>query len=601
MSSTARSQKHRQKLKENAELYAAHLEQERTRDFLRRQERKKKMQDPEALQEQRKNEAQRKKKYRKKKKQLELGIEVNPGEPLGPYSCAQTLGKAMTKVKNAFPACPTKQKTVTMKLMYEQFSVEELKKIVLEKKRRSRSAHISESEKKQVMEFYLSENHSWQAPGLKDTKSLKNLSTGKKEHIPKKYLIMTVAELYSLYCESHPNTDVKKSYFYQLKPQHVFSNSEMPHNVCTCVYHENFKYLIVCISNNILGFPSDIKTVLEKICCDLTNEKCMLNQCTNCLSIGALLLEEIDASSKVQLRQWGKKEGENRLILMETEVELRYVINLIQGKLEHFKTHYFIDKTQSQFFRQIRENIPDDFVVMQVDFSEKFTIKFQDEAQSAYYNQRQIMVFTCCVWSSKQKESLVVISNYVDQNKYAVWCCLNTIINHVKIRIPSMKRLLIFSDGAGSQFKNKYTLSNLVFAKEDYNTQISWSFSATAHGKGAVDGIGATLKKCLWSAIKSRKVVMNDVRDCHSYAEKNITGIKTFVITKEEIESLQIKLEHRWSKLRPIPNVKKNHYFEAFDTNTLGIKTFFHSQNVKKHRILKATASTKRRKVSRKT
>lgn len=137
-------------------------------------------------------------------------------------------------------------------------------------------------------------------------------------------------------------------------------------------------------------------------------------------------------------------------------------------------------------------------VIIQIDFSEKFAVKFQDEAQSAYYNQRQILIFTCCAWSAQKTRCMTVLSNFVEQNKFSVARCLTVIIENLKKNIPCMKRLLVFSDGAGSQFKNKFTLSNLVYVKEDYNLKVSWAFSATAHGKGAVDGIGATLKRFLY-------------------------------------------------------------------------------------------------------
>ena len=50
------------------------------------------------------------------------------------------------------------------------------------------------------------------------------------------------------------------------------------------------------------------------------------------------------------------------------------------------------------------------------------------------------------------------------------------------------------SDGAASHFKNNYTLMNLLYQKKDFGLEAAWTFSATDHGKGPCDRIGAIVK-----------------------------------------------------------------------------------------------------------
>lgn len=54
------------------------------------------------------------------------------------------------------------------------------------------------------------------------------------------------------------------------------------------------------------------------------------------------------------------------------------------------------------------------------------------------------------------------------------------------------------TDGAKQHFKNKFQISNLIKHKEDFNFEAEWHFSATAHGKSAYDGIGATFKRAAY-------------------------------------------------------------------------------------------------------
>lgn len=111
MSSKLRVQKYRSKLKENSELYSAHLEKERSRDAERRKKKQKDLEKNSKLHSEfKKKESQRKKTYRLKKKLLARGNELTQDQLNNSYNCTQTLGKAIKKVKNALPNSPSKKK-----------------------------------------------------------------------------------------------------------------------------------------------------------------------------------------------------------------------------------------------------------------------------------------------------------------------------------------------------------------------------------------------------------------------------------------------------------------------------------------------------------
>ena len=61
--------------------------------------------------------------------------------------------------------------------------------------------------------------------------------------------------------------------------------------------------------------------------------------------------------------------------------------------------------------------------------------------------------------------------------------------------ILNLKKVYYFTDGAAAQYKNKKNFVNLAFHVKDYMIEAEWHFFATAHGKGAPDGIGGTLKR----------------------------------------------------------------------------------------------------------
>ena len=61
--------------------------------------------------------------------------------------------------------------------------------------------------------------------------------------------------------------------------------------------------------------------------------------------------------------------------------------------------------------------------------------------------------------------------------------------------MDSVKTVHIWSDGPSSQFKNQYVAAALPWLQAETNIQVDWNFFATSHGKGAVDGIGGTIKR----------------------------------------------------------------------------------------------------------
>lgn len=53
--------------------------------------------------------------------------------------------------------------------------------------------------------------------------------------------------------------------------------------------------------------------------------------------------------------------------------------------------------------------------------------------------------------------------------------------------------------------------------QKNLGARISWHYFATSHGKGAVDGVGGTVKRTVWSAVSTRKV--QSVTSAKSFAD----------------------------------------------------------------------------------
>ena len=124
-------------------------------------------------------------------------------------------------------------------------------------------------------------------------------------------------------------------------------------------------------------------------------------------------------------------------------------------------------------------------VFIQVDFTENFTTQIQNSIHSSYGVSKQFTIFTACVWEKDVSHSYVAVSDYLLHDKYAVMTFLALLMDHVENNVKHFETYLFFSDGAASQFKQRFTLCEITLLGKS----LSWNFFATGHGKVMVLGV----------------------------------------------------------------------------------------------------------------
>lgn len=115
--------------------------------------------------------------------------------------------------------------------------------------------------------------------------------------------------------------------------------------------------------------------------------------------------------------------------------------------------------------------------MIQVDFSENYQTAYQDEVQSAHFTYKQVTIFTCCVWVAGDHKSYCVISDYLQHDKYAVHTFLQALLSDVRHSFTNVTSVNVFSDGAASQFKQRFLLSNLNYLRSANDLEnLEWNF-----------------------------------------------------------------------------------------------------------------------------
>ena len=73
------------------------------------------------------------------------------------------------------------------------------------------------------------------------------------------------------------------------------------------------------------------------------------------------------------------------------------VLASLQRKLPTFLEHVFMKTQQSKYFEERLANLGKEEAVVQVDVAENYTCKYQNEPQTAHWNQGQVTLFTVAV------------------------------------------------------------------------------------------------------------------------------------------------------------------------------------------------------------
>ena len=127
-----------------------------------------------------------------------------------------------------------------------------------------------------------------------------------------------------------------------------------------------------------------------------------------------------------------------------------------------------------------------------------------------------------------------------------------------------VKHIKIWADGPASQFKNQYVITSMPILSAKHNVNLSWNFSATSHGKGSIDGVGATLKRQAMEKVQIRKCVINNASEFFNAVQGS--NIKVTMTNSTELEKYaKDYLEKLFGNATPIQGISGYHFLEPTD------------------------------------
>ncbi len=506
-----------------------------------------------AYEEHKKKEAERLRKYRTEKKKNANETSDNNVPNQSAFMTPQSFGKAVKRARKQLPESPRKKKAVLRKL------VEEVGLPASETPTKQKTGpKVNEELNKKVSDFYNSDDISWQAPGRKDRviyRSRNEYGKKQKEYVQSRYMLMSLGEAHELAIKE--GISISRSKFCSLRPKHIKLMEERPHNVCVCVTHENVRMLLEVLKDHT-DLPGCLTKFTDQLVCDSSSKKCMTLQCDLCKHKLSTCKPQGDACEvTVKYCQWQGTGNDMQKVTVEETVSTAF--DELQRQLSAFLIHVYVKRQQKHFFDTQKSKVDGKRCVLHVDFSENATLKGQDEPQSAHWTHSQAGLFTAYIWVSKQsEESHIVVTDDVHHTKDQVWTFMSSLLEDIT-RHLNIEVMDVFSDGTSTQFKQKYLFSNLAKWESTFGIKVNWHFFATSHGKGIIDGIGGTVKRSVWRAVRSGNAEASSPYQFYEVAVLRNKNVRFHYISADKVKEESERMRPYWDSVLGVTGTRQVH------------------------------------------
>ncbi|CAF1500343.1 unnamed protein product [Adineta ricciae] len=413
-----------------------------------------------------------------------------------------------------------------------------------------------------VVKFYCEDGISRMSSNSKDTIKING------QPVAVRFLEMTVLDAYQIFNERHPGA-VARSTFNVLRPREV--KTATPHDTCLLQAWNNYYRKCASVGSLSTTNKVNMKDLITQIVCTVSNEKCFNGECDSCptASITNILTDTnmIDLDDECSWNLW--KKVNNKFDLQQMSGSIDSLLTEIEEKWSSFLLHTHINRERREYIKELRcQSTEKTFVVAQIDFSMNYTLIRQREVQQGFFSYHQATLFTIHLTIGKEQRNLAVISNYMEYTTSFVHCAQKILTEFIKKNFPLVKKINYVSDGACAHFKNNASILNLIYHKKDFDLDACWTFTATGHGKGAGDGIGAVLKSIARRATLSKNILMTNAKDFYEFSQKqqletarrsskDIPGVHVFFLESDEVEEAKNNcLKARNEKLRATGTIK---------------------------------------------
>ena len=396
--------------------------------------------------------------------------------------------------------------------------------------------------KDSVTQFLKREDNCRVQPGKAD---MKRTEDGEKEQT----VVLTdyMANLHLKYLAENADKKISLASFCRLRPRNVLLASFINRNSCQCMRHQNMALKV---------------SALRKLGAPLSQNPDHLLDNENIDEV----LNNLPAS--VPYKVWRRvtvvdngKEFNKMKIIEESHDKDKFVEDF-KKEVNEFKDHVQRVKRQYKELRNLKQNLPQSEVIVQMDFAENFACRSLEEIQSAYWNQTSVTLHPVVIYYKENEElkhkSIVVISDEMSHSASTVCTILDDLLPQIKAIVPNCSKVHYWTDSPTSQYRNKFIFMTIASHKDIYGVMATWNYFEAGHGKGPCDGLGGTTKRMADEAVRQGKAIIQNAADFYRWSLTSTMKEVIFrFIEKEDCEEKKKKFKE--AQIKPVKNSLKLH------------------------------------------
>lgn len=399
--------------------------------------------------------------------------------------------------------------------------------------------------KEHVTSFLNRDDNSRSMPGKGDA-----VKVGKHKQ-QKRVLNDYLHNLHNKY-RAESNKKISLAAFCRLRPKHISLVNFASRSICLCSKHQNFSFKLKTLKNMGISTVTSPDTFVDMY--KDSNDK----------------LEDLLQKAPgevVKYQQWKRVKlpnGKDRMRIVDIQLSKTEFITAMKKEFDTFVTHVKRVSEQYKAVKQMKDALPENHVLVQMDFSENYNCQTMEEIQSAYWNSSMVTLHPTIIYYKNTSgnlchKSLVFVSEVLHHNAAMVSAIVNDVVGISKEYVTDLKQVHFWTDSPSSQYRNKSVFDLISRFEESHNCRASWHYFESGHGKSACDGVGGTTKRNADMAVKQNKAVIQDASDFFAWATQSEGEIQYHMITQDVYDRQSIVIEARKELIKPIKGTMSLH------------------------------------------
>lgn len=427
--------------------------------------------------------------------------------------------------------------------------------------------------KMEIQTFLQEDENSRVAPGKKDCLTKKKI---KKQ---KRFLNDTMRNLYKTFIFLH-SYKISYSFFCKCRPFWVVYQKLHQRDTCLCKIHANMDYAVSSLFMNKVINEKTGKDIAAKLCCSgdyRPSVSCLLRKCKKCTN-NEIHFHEFDGEVEVNYFCWvqqkekfkdktGNYKEVNHTIKLHKRISLYTLAQILLSTIDRFMAHEAAILNQFSELKYLKLKLSESEVLLQIDFSENYSLKYAEEIQSFHFggSRKQVSIHTSSLifkestYGNIKYRSICTFSESLQHDAIAILAHLEPVFKIIKNVKPVLRGLHFISDSPTSQYRNKLILFVFGNLLTDYFPDLevaTWNYLEAGHGKGVADGIGGTIKR-------TADRLVNEGRDVNNFQlliaslKESVRSIDIEVVTKDDVNEAKKKIDVE--KVTPFKGIMKVH------------------------------------------